>query len=151
MPIIDPLPVVQHCSKDPLDSLRGSSVKIGTIQRKLAWPLRKDDTHTSRSVNNIAARIPCASRVSAQGLAVRAKQIVYTGSSPCPHTTTPARLRLGRLLSCDPPRLGAACVSCHPFASHSVFKFHVECVSSYVCTTCSIHCTHHYNIFTSRP
>ena len=34
------------------DSLRGSSVKIGTIQRRLAWPLRKDDTHTSRSANN---------------------------------------------------------------------------------------------------
>ena len=30
------------------DSLRGSSVKIGTIQRRLAWPLRKDDTHKSR-------------------------------------------------------------------------------------------------------
>ena len=35
-----------------LDSLRGSSVKIGTIQRRLAWPLRKDDTHKSRSVLN---------------------------------------------------------------------------------------------------
>ena len=35
-----------------LDSLRGSSVKIGTIQIILAWPLRKDDTHKSRSVNN---------------------------------------------------------------------------------------------------
>ena len=34
------------------DSFRGSSVKIGTIQRRLAWPLRKDDTHKSRSVNN---------------------------------------------------------------------------------------------------
>jgi hypothetical protein len=34
------------------DSLRGSSVKIGTIQRRLAWPLRKDDTHKSRSVNH---------------------------------------------------------------------------------------------------
>ena len=34
------------------DSLRRSSVKIGTIQRRLAWPLRKDDTHKSRSVNN---------------------------------------------------------------------------------------------------
>ena len=30
------------------DSLRGSSDKIGTIQRRLAWPLRKDDTHKSR-------------------------------------------------------------------------------------------------------
>ena len=28
-------------------SLR-SSAKIGTIQRRLAWPLRKDDTHKSR-------------------------------------------------------------------------------------------------------
>ena len=36
----------------PEDSLRGSSVKIGTIQGRLAWPLRKDDTHKSRSVNN---------------------------------------------------------------------------------------------------
>ena len=35
---------------DKLDSLRGSSVKIGTIQRRLAWPLRKDDTHKSRRV-----------------------------------------------------------------------------------------------------
>ena len=33
-----------------MESLRGSSDKIGTIQRKLAWPLRKDDTHKSRSV-----------------------------------------------------------------------------------------------------
>ena len=40
-----------------LDSLRGSSVKIGTIQRRLAWPLRKDDTHKSRSV--ILAQGPC--------------------------------------------------------------------------------------------
>ena len=37
------------------DSLRGSSVKIGTIQRRLAWPLRKDDTHKSRSVNIFCA------------------------------------------------------------------------------------------------
>ena len=29
-----------------LDSLRGLSVKHGTIQRILAWPLGKDDTHT---------------------------------------------------------------------------------------------------------
>ena len=39
-----------------LDSLRGSSVKIGTIQRRLAWPLRKDDTHKSRSVQNFLPR-----------------------------------------------------------------------------------------------
>ena len=29
-----------------------SSDKSGTIQRRLAWPLRKDDTHKSRSVPN---------------------------------------------------------------------------------------------------
>ena len=38
-----------------VDSLRGSSVKLGTILRRLEWPLRKDDTHKSRSVNNFAA------------------------------------------------------------------------------------------------
>ena len=32
------------------EPLRGSSDKIGTMQRRLAWPLRKDDTHKSRSV-----------------------------------------------------------------------------------------------------
>ena len=42
-------------AREVLDSLRGSSVKIGTIQRRLAWPLRKDDTHKSRSVNNFFA------------------------------------------------------------------------------------------------
>jgi len=45
-----------------LDSLRGSSVKIGTIQRRLAWPLRKDDTHKSRSVNDFFGKL-CASPV----------------------------------------------------------------------------------------
>ena len=39
-----------------VDSLRGSSVTLGTIQRRLAWPLRKDDTHKSRSVNNFVLR-----------------------------------------------------------------------------------------------
>ena len=33
-----------------VDSPRRSSDKIGTIQRRLAWPLRKDDTHKSRRV-----------------------------------------------------------------------------------------------------
>ena len=44
-----PIPTPLFC-KHFLDSLRGSSDKIGTIQRRLAWPLRKDDTHKSRSV-----------------------------------------------------------------------------------------------------
>ena len=45
-----------------LDSLRGSSVRIGTIQRRLAWPLLKDDTHKSRSVNNYDAGV-CEKRL----------------------------------------------------------------------------------------
>ncbi len=43
-----------------LDSLRGSSVKIGTIQRRLAWPLRKDDTRKSRSVDHVLLRMRVA-------------------------------------------------------------------------------------------
>ena len=42
-------------SKSLLESsptLGGSSINIGTIQRSLTWPLRKDDTHKSRSVND---------------------------------------------------------------------------------------------------
>ena len=31
----------------------GTSDKIGTIQRRLAWPLRKDDTHNSRNGSKI--------------------------------------------------------------------------------------------------
>jgi hypothetical protein len=34
----------------PIKHLFGASGKIGTIRRRLAWPLRKDDTHKSRSV-----------------------------------------------------------------------------------------------------
>ena len=40
----------RQCRSILLDPLRRSSVKIGTIQRRLAWPLRKDDTHKSGSV-----------------------------------------------------------------------------------------------------
>ena len=45
------LPNTTYKNNKSLDSFRGSSVKIGTIQRRLAWPLRKDDTHKSRSGN----------------------------------------------------------------------------------------------------
>ena len=38
-----------------MDSLRGPSIRIGTMQRRLAWPLLKDDTQKSRSVNNLSA------------------------------------------------------------------------------------------------
>ena len=39
-----------------VDSIWGSSVKIGKMQRRLAWPLRKDDTHKSRSVESVLKR-----------------------------------------------------------------------------------------------
>ena len=41
-----------------LDSLRGSSVLCGTRQRRLAWPLRKDDTHKSKSVSTFLILLP---------------------------------------------------------------------------------------------
>ena len=49
-----PLPFAQLRAKNVnlLDTFRGSSAKIGTTQRRLAWPLRKDDRHKSRSVPN---------------------------------------------------------------------------------------------------
>ena len=34
------------------DFLRGLPFELGTMQRRLAWPPRKDDTRNSRSVNN---------------------------------------------------------------------------------------------------
>jgi hypothetical protein len=39
---------VSKSSPQLTEPLRRSSDKIGTIQRRLAWPLRKDDTHKSR-------------------------------------------------------------------------------------------------------
>ncbi|KAK8831557.1 hypothetical protein WA577_000640, partial [Blastocystis sp. JDR] len=35
-----------------------SSVKIGTIQRRLAWSLRKDDTHTLRKYHDFLTLMP---------------------------------------------------------------------------------------------
>ena len=61
-----------------LDSLQGSSVKIGRLQRRLAWPLRKDDTHKSRSVNN-----------SLLGAAMAFEQHCHSPSHSKQHQTTP--------------------------------------------------------------
>jgi len=44
-----------------VDSFWGSSVKIGTIQRRIAWPLRKDDMHKSRRVTNFLHKHTSAS------------------------------------------------------------------------------------------
>ena len=60
-----------HCFSSLSDSLRGSSVKIGTIQRRLAWPLRKDDTHKSRSVNNFFEKFAWPAEVCIQTARVK--------------------------------------------------------------------------------
>ncbi|CAN0841132.1 hypothetical protein LINGRAHAP2_LOCUS3106 [Linum grandiflorum] len=39
----------------------GTFDKIGTIQRRLAWPLRKDDTHKSRNGPNFFCDLRSAS------------------------------------------------------------------------------------------
>jgi hypothetical protein len=41
-----------YCKAEQESSSFGTSDKIGTIQRRLAWPLRKDDTHKSRNGPN---------------------------------------------------------------------------------------------------
>ena len=47
MMIVIVIVTVIVASGPAVDSLRGSSVKvIGTMQRRLAWPLRKDDQYT---------------------------------------------------------------------------------------------------------
>ena len=40
-------------------NVRGSSVKLRTLQRRLAWPLRKDGTHESGSVNDAVFTVGC--------------------------------------------------------------------------------------------
>ncbi|KAH6556462.1 hypothetical protein KP509_1Z176900 [Ceratopteris richardii] len=42
-------PRVRSCARVLALVPSGTSDKIGTIQRRLAWPLRKDDTHKSRN------------------------------------------------------------------------------------------------------
>ena len=64
-------------------------VKLGTIQRRLAWPLRKDDTHKSRSItffpinqaNSLLRRMPRAPMVEYFGAArkQRGRECASTG------------------------------------------------------------------------
>ena len=47
-----------------MDPLRGTSAKIGTIQRRLAWSLRKDDTQQSRKYHLFfSSFVVCGSQV----------------------------------------------------------------------------------------
>ena len=61
------------------DSLQGSSVKIGTIQRRLAWPLLKDDTHESRSVQSFF--FFCRDRFLAEGQSTTLQDPVRTSQT----------------------------------------------------------------------
>ena len=95
----------------PKDSVRGSSVIIGTlllVQRRLAGPLRKDDTHKSRSINDFkvaapppkSGRLPDGSVAFSEvcGLAVPAlgPPRTFRRASPAgPHTATSASVRPG--------------------------------------------------------
>ena len=54
------------------DSLRGSSVRVGTMQRRLAWPLRKDDTHKSKSDDFYKSLRVLAKKIKAEQGAARA-------------------------------------------------------------------------------
>ena len=56
----------------------GSPVKIGTIQRRLAWPLHKDDTHNSVKVSHFSrSSIPGSALFSntAQHTALKQKKL----------------------------------------------------------------------------
>jgi len=46
----------KYAGGSAVDCLRGSSAKLGAMQRRLARPLRWDDTRKSRSVNTLAAQ-----------------------------------------------------------------------------------------------
>ena len=56
-----------------------SSVKIGTIQRRLAWPLRKDDTQKSRMYHFFCTPNP---------LEPKAKTYITCDSHVVPHRST---------------------------------------------------------------
>ena len=93
---------------DSLDSLRGSSVKIGTIQRRLAWPLRKDDTHKSRSVNNFfeIRSLSCAPRCM---LPLCSWSTRYGGQ--CRPMLEPSGHNAGYVFECSPTRGGVGASS----------------------------------------
>ncbi|KAI3440365.1 uncharacterized protein J3R85_003702 [Psidium guajava] len=55
-----------NMSDDKTVSLETSD-KIGTIQRRLAWPLRKDDTHKSRNGAGFTSTVNPVGRTGVQG------------------------------------------------------------------------------------
>ena len=104
-----------------MDSFRGSSVKIGTIQRRLAWPLRKDDTHKLRSDTSFFAHRDLR-HVCADGRPVLLCRCVFQGGGPCVSV-------LADLLASPPPHDLGTC-------------YLVAC--SVVARYCSGRCAHSY-------
>jgi len=67
-----------------------SSAKIGTIQRRLAWPLRKDDTHKSRMYHFFFNFLHfCAtSQTNSKHKQTDAHTHIHTRTQPHSHTNT---------------------------------------------------------------
>ena len=81
-----------------LDPLRGASEKIGTIQRRLAWPLRKDDTHTSR-MYHFFDKTFCSCLYPFVGVASCCQRVhTWMGASSDHQDSSPS----GKLLHCTP-------------------------------------------------
>ena len=81
-----------------LEPSNGTSAKIGTIQRRLAWPLRKDDTHTSRMYHFLTKT--CSSCLYPRVGVATSRLWVHTwmGASSDHQDSSPS----GKLLPCTP-------------------------------------------------
>ena len=95
-------------------SARSPAVKLGTIQRRLAWPLRKDDTHNSRGTHhNFLLR----TSVDARDRSTAAHHASHRQLTDLPGPCHPSMS--GSALS---PHSGIACMCAHTCASlHTVF------------------------------
>ena len=81
-----------------MDPLRGASEKIGTIQRRLAWPLRKDDTHTSRMYHFLTKTCSACLYPRVGVATLRLWVHTWMGASSDHQDSSPS----GKLLPCTP-------------------------------------------------
>ena len=93
-----------------LDPLWGASEKIGTIQRRLAWPLRKDDTHKSRMYHFFLEPTIALSVFPIGGVIIQHNYVhTWMGASSDQPDSSPS----GKLLHCTPefnePLRGSHC------------------------------------------
>ena len=110
------------------DSLRGSSVKIGTTQRRLAWPLRKDDTLKSGSVLNLFATF--ATRGCWQQLVAPKNLAAAAGGNRQPNSKPLKGLRTDRNLASDSfqlqPHHRYTMMRCSPRGSLPLSTLHIS-------------------------